>query len=36
MKLLANPPYLLEKVSNVSLKGKKAPVDVYKVVLEAV
>lgn len=33
MKLLSDPPYLLEKVSNVSLKGKEAPIDVYKVVV---
>ncbi|HKK77036.1 MAG TPA: adenylate/guanylate cyclase domain-containing protein [Saprospiraceae bacterium] len=29
--LLIDPPYALEKVSNVSLKGKRAPIDLYKV-----
>jgi len=29
--ILSDPPYVLEKVSNISLKGKAAPVDVYKV-----
>jgi len=29
--LLSDAPYLMEKVSNVSLKGKQNPVDVYKV-----
>lgn len=33
MQLLSDPPYLLEKVSNVSLKGKEAPIDVYKVMV---
>lgn len=33
MKLLSDPPYLMEKVSDVNLKGKKAPIDVYKVVV---
>ena len=31
--ILSDPPYSLEKVSNVSLKGKKVPIDVYKVVV---
>lgn len=33
MELLSDPPYVLEKVSDVSLKGKKVPVDVYKVMV---
>lgn len=33
MNLLSDPPYLMEKVSDVNLKGKKAPIDVYKVVV---
>lgn len=33
MNLLSDPPYVLEKVSNVSLKGKEAPIDVYKVLV---
>lgn len=31
MAILSDPPYTMEKVSNVSLKGKEAPIDVYKV-----
>ncbi|MEL7122321.1 MAG: adenylate/guanylate cyclase domain-containing protein [Bacteroidota bacterium] len=33
MQLLSDPPYLMEKVSDVSLKGKKTPIDMYKVVV---
>ena len=29
--IISDPPYELEKVSNISLKGKEAPIDVYKV-----
>ncbi|HOY16517.1 MAG TPA: adenylate/guanylate cyclase domain-containing protein [Haliscomenobacter sp.] len=29
--ILSNPPYSLEKVSNISLKGKEKPMDLYKV-----
>ena len=29
--ILTNPPYSLEKVSNISLKGKEKPIDLYKV-----
>lgn len=29
--ILSNPPYALEKVSNISLKGKEKPIDLYKV-----
>lgn len=31
--ILSDPPYSLEKISDVNLKGKKRPIDVYKVLM---
>lgn len=31
VEILSNPPYTMEKVSNISLKGKEKPIDLYKV-----
>ncbi len=31
--ILSDPPYLMEKISNISLKGKEEPIDVYKVLM---
>ncbi len=33
LSILSEPPYSLEKVSNISLKGKEVPIDVYKVLM---